>query len=409
MATFSDKSLPAISVRYWAGVPISTSVTPGFYYSRIFTIEPNPNDVVVKRPKPKPGDLIWNGTNYTKQLTRIRYSLCTTREQMPNPNEVYINSRGTQAYFTVDTSYVLTLPPDPMNACIAKLRDDVANIANMLGEYRQTATMFANACERLATSWRLARHGQVVAAINALGQVALPINKQGKKSYADAWLQWHFGVDTLMKDVYSLVKELQFEALEPPPLISTARKLYKRQLDTKLTPSKGNFIFVTERWRRSIVCYAEWDETALKLAADHGLTNPAGVAWELLAWSFVADWFTDIGTYIQGLDLPLYLKRGVAYETNRKHSYKRYFRDLSSLPSNYVAMDECKAVMVRKDTSRLMRALQVSRPQWNPHLSTVRVGTALALLMQVISGKGDAPPRVYWNRRLKQYLPREKQ
>lgn len=32
-----------------------------------------------------------------------------------------------------------------------------------------------------------------------------------------------------------------------------------------------------------------------------GLVNPLSVAWDLVPWSFVIDWFTGIGTFLGGL------------------------------------------------------------------------------------------------------------
>jgi hypothetical protein len=41
-----------------------------------------------------------------------------------------------------------------------------------------------------------------------------------------------------------------------------------------------------------------WSGTLAQL----GLTNPLELAWELLPWSFVADWFIPIGDYLSQLD-----------------------------------------------------------------------------------------------------------
>lgn len=43
-------------------------------------------------------------------------------------------------------------------------------------------------------------------------------------------------------------------------------------------------------------------EDSLKaVAANTGISNPALLAWELLPWSFVIDWFIPVGDYLESL------------------------------------------------------------------------------------------------------------
>lgn len=50
--------------------------------------------------------------------------------------------------------------------------------------------------------------------------------------------------------------------------------------------------------------YAISDPKLLKLT-QLGFTNPASIVWELLPWSFVLDWFVDVGGYINRMDFAL--------------------------------------------------------------------------------------------------------
>jgi hypothetical protein len=47
------------------------------------------------------------------------------------------------------------------------------------------------------------------------------------------------------------------------------------------------------------------DNPLLAQAANLGLTNPAALAWELVPFSFVADWFVPVGDYLNCLDAAL--------------------------------------------------------------------------------------------------------
>jgi hypothetical protein len=64
--------------------------------------------------------------------------------------------------------------------------------------------------------------------------------------------------------------------------------------------------FVTEVTNRELqgnaaVVYGVQQNFAANLS-QFGITNPASLTWELLPWSFVADWFIPIGPYLESLD-----------------------------------------------------------------------------------------------------------
>lgn len=110
-----------------------------------------------------------------------------------------------------------------------------------------------------------------------------------------AWLAWHFGVDPLIKDYYSLLRRL---ADQPKPLRVVAKK-----------SQKGKFIydkngqFDNMNWRVGAKLQADVLRTNenLSLWNDMGLVNPVAIAWELVPFSFVVDWFYPIGRYISSI------------------------------------------------------------------------------------------------------------
>jgi hypothetical protein len=65
---------------------------------------------------------------------------------------------------------------------------------------------------------------------------------------------------------------------------------------------KGNISVVVNISRR-----AKWrfKAKAADLPGLFGLVNPFEVAWEIVPFSFVADWFLPIGRYLSALDVPL--------------------------------------------------------------------------------------------------------
>jgi hypothetical protein len=61
----------------------------------------------------------------------------------------------------------------------------------------------------------------------------------------------------------------------------------------------------------------------LKTLSEGGITNPALVAWELLPWSFVVDWFLPIGNFISSWDAVA----GLQYQKGAKTTCWENFQD----------------------------------------------------------------------------------
>lgn len=379
----------------------TASVSQSFYYT---PVPPALN--AFRRKKPAEADLVWKGTTYGKTRDSYRYSQFQ-RSYAWKTIPWYRIWTSSKSIIGVPPAVFPPEPYDPMNPLLNKIHGDAANIANMLGEYKQTANMFSQAAGRFRRSVnyarravRAAKHGNVSGARGALrsalqslgsgvagaARAAFPPNRYGRSSISNAWLQWHFGVDTLLQDVHSLCKELQDEANLVPPFVSHKYvKASQRVLDGVSIPYNGNVHrpqIVTAYAKRRLVAYVEFKNEYLKLASDHGLTNPASLVWELTTLSFVVDWFIGIGEWITALNVPLLINRSICYETKAYWS-TRY---LEFKPPNFVGEtveQACSLRSVHKSTSRTIRTLSAARPRWKPNASTARVATALALLRQM--------------------------
>ena len=73
------------------------------------------------------------------------------------------------------------------------------------------------------------------------------------------------------------------------------------------------------------------DNPALAAAGALGLTNPLQLAWELLPFSFVADWFVPIGAYLSAWDADLgYSFRGGSNTTRQVSTLSAVTLDITS-------------------------------------------------------------------------------
>jgi len=364
----------------------------------------------IKRVRPAEKDLVWMGTRYSKTLFQATWS----QIQYCNFGNLRWRVQNTSRTFIGDPVAIYPGEPyDPMNPLLGKINGDLANLANMLGEYKQTATMFQQAAGRFRRSVNYAKraarqakkgnvqgsYGSLRSALKSLGsaaegaaKAAFPPNRNGRPSLSNAWLQWHFGVDTLLQDIHSLCVELQEDAGRVKPLtVHKFTKSSKKAIDGASIPYSGDptgtkTTFVYASFKRTLVAYVEFDSSELKLAADHGLTNPASLVWELTTLSFVVDWFIGIGEWLTALNVAAYnITRSRCYETKRKYSVQhvefspKWFYSNGFRPEG----DACFCNAVHKETNREIRTLAAARPRWKPSASVTRVATGLALLRQM--------------------------
>jgi hypothetical protein len=182
------------------------------------------------------------------------------------------------------------------NKAYEKLKDSLfsqSQTGSSLGELNQSASMIANRAGQLAASARSARAGNIVGALSALSVSGRPPNKRKPGSHhalADAWLELHFGWVPMIQDIYDAT-----EVLVRPIKTLWASERASESLNITLNGNNG---FPYRCYGRcAAVCQAGIvvNNPNVVLANGLGLLNPAAVAWELVPFSFVADWFGNIG------------------------------------------------------------------------------------------------------------------
>lgn len=117
------------------------------------------------------------------------------------------------------------------------------------------------------------------------------------KDIAGAHLALQYGWLPTFADLRNAA--VAFESITSPPRRSqvTVARSVTREVEISQSPLNYTCPSIVKRSKRYIYLMEEELSTARSL----GLTDPYSVAWELMPWSFVADWFVPIGTYIGAL------------------------------------------------------------------------------------------------------------
>lgn len=182
---------------------------------------------------------------------------------------------------------------------LGKLREKTAgsdfNFGVFLGEMGEAMGMIGNAATRVANAYRYARRGNFSAAAASLS--SLRRDPSGRRIVARNWLELQYGWLPLLNDAEAGAKFLAHHLNVPLEQVVRVR----RRRAGYITPANG-----TVRWN-GMKCFQSKQIIARLKEKDvyklSGLTDPMSVAWELVPYSFVIDWFLPIGDYLSARGL----------------------------------------------------------------------------------------------------------
>lgn len=204
------------------------------------------------------------------------------------------------------------------------------------------------------------------------------------------WLEWKYGWQSIMMDVIGISETLQKVRQGDVNLVQkvetsvTRRWTEESAFSFSVTPNFSGTRETQFSQRARFVGQFRIKNPNLVLPAMVGLTNPLSVAWELIPFSFVADWFLPIGKYLDSLDVPFLYERVSGMSSFRELRYDKYTVKKSTDFFNQNVSGTSSALSVWKE-----RQDDFSWP--NPTLllknglrSPERLFTSLALLGQQI-------------------------
>jgi hypothetical protein len=172
-----------------------------------------------------------------------------------------------------------------------------------LGEGKEALETIAHTATRIYLSMKKLKKGNLPGALKVLYQNSgsshkAPPRPSNRKDAAGRYLEWTYAVQPLLEDVSNAAQHLAYMQNRPMTQVYRASK-------TVNTPNQVQSFLPTVRcpvnWkiRKSIIARV----TSVNEAKLVGLSDPAAVLWEILPYSFVADWFIPIGNYLHALNI----------------------------------------------------------------------------------------------------------
>lgn len=296
-------------------------------------------------------------------------------------------------------------PPDPGTAAVSaklrgKLKDDF-NAAVAMAEVSKTVDLIASTARKIAQAMLAVKSGNTKRALELLGNPKLKKlsyrdesairrvhRTKREREIASRWLELQYGWKPLVNDVYNAVEYATKKSPPGDPIVRCAVSSEFRS-DAKFAWSGNPFgISMTQRYilsgrvgRRMVVVY-KIDNDYLQRVSNVGLTNPLVVAWELVPFSFVVDWFLPLGDWLNGLDATM----GLTFSKGSSTFYYRVQQtvEFASLPndaSGSVAFFKGQQEFAFKQRGGMSGFPEIQRPVVKNPISSGHAANALALLV----------------------------
>lgn len=185
------------------------------------------------------------------------------------------------------------------SALVSAVKGHQFNLAVTSAESRESFKMIYSNIASLGHAMRSLRRGDLSSAARSLGVKGKHSSKLDKDDLAGRWLELQYGWLPLLNDVHEGANA--FAALNNRVRTSTVVVRKSGRPFTwggSSSPSNYQNQGIGRTHVKLIYRMTEDISTARSL----GLLDPLTVAWELIPYSFVVDWFIPIGSYLENLN-----------------------------------------------------------------------------------------------------------
>lgn len=282
------------------------------------------------------------------------------------------------------------------NKAYAKFIDALGGSAgwgeNLAQMHQATSLIESKGLALLNFSKRLRRF-DIIGAGRALGMSVLPesldpkkhrreaIAKRITRDFGGAWLEFHFGIEPVIKDIHD---SLQILSTDFAPFHAVG----KGSSHLHVTTSSKSYYTRTAIAKEGIISVkigadVRINNPNLYLMNKFGIINPVQLAWNLIPFSFIVDWFVNVGDALSSYTDLIGMEVSNPYFT--KFSKSTHVQsNVQSGTAGYDFVDQWATRVVRFERALGLGGGPVLKLKPAKQVSVVRGATAISLLTQFL-------------------------
>jgi len=322
-----------------------------------------------------------------------------------NTNQTYYRLSGTFNSVVNYPSDIIT--PAIMATCdshasrklLTRIKDQKVNVAVASAEFGKVCNMLTETATKIRKTYSYLRKGNIKRAYDELGlSLSRKQTRKYKRAHADdpriaaenEWLAMRYGWTPLIKDIYGAAEVLA--DYNVPVMRNRIEASHSMTLSAETLPV--NLFNGWPDWKSSSKIIAKHTtkmvcvmvpNTSAPTAVSLGITNPVALAWELIPFSFVVDWFYPIGQALNNLDASVgqvfmhgTKTRFTTHDITSLHSGE----NLSNITQHYSGTATSRRKKVVCSRVLLPSFPDVELPQFKSPLSVTHAIDAISLLKQ---------------------------
>lgn len=216
------------------------------------------------------------------------------------------DSRGLE-FYPNPAAYGLNSYDLAVNDSYADLRSqlgDQSSWGENLAEARQSVGTVERRLMQMASFAGALRKGNLAGAAGALGLSPSSIPKGARatsKAFANNFLEFHFGWQPAVQDIHDACQTMSSADFGTRKVVGHGHQSHAAFARQQFEPNYYRTITRDGNTSSKQGCLVRISNESAYLADQMGLANPLVLAWNLLGYSFVADWFANVGDVLQAV------------------------------------------------------------------------------------------------------------
>jgi hypothetical protein len=268
-----------------------------------------------------------------------------------------------------------------------------AQVGATIVEGEQALAMIANRAFQLKEMFLALKRGRFgdFAAHAGLDRISRRKRRTRPGQAAGLWLEYHFGWEPLVKDIYDAVNIIQGPL--PSKLVkATAQNAGEYRIGSAFPATSARQVISWQTsWR--LQGRLECTNPNLGVASQMGLINPLSLLWEVTPFSFVVDWFYPVGNFLDNLTNLVGYSQIECQSAHRRKATGFERVAFPEIPGLDIGTEQKNsAYSFQRVIGEFPMPSLASKPFKG--VSVVRAATAISLLVSVLNtGLRDLPSR----------------